>query len=183
VFPGRIAGLDSELEYAVYAGFGDDGLHQEGTEGATVGADLRLHLDQRWLLGLSGYRQKNGDEGDRIETNLMLYGELQLPANLTLRSEYLHQWRQDEGPALEDLDVVYASLRWYALRNLYLAYRFGYGDDDVSGPPADHVIHTVTLGIHPHRSVRVKLEYSDHQFRGAGREDFAFWGVSVGYRF
>jgi hypothetical protein len=183
VFPGKLAGLDAELEYSLYAGYGEDGLHQEGTEGATFGADLSLHLDQRWLVGLSGYRQKNGDEGDRIETNLLAYGELQLPANLTFRSEYLHQWRHDEGPALANLDVVYASLRWFALPRVYLAYRFGYGDDDVSGPAADHVIHTVTLGVHPWRGLRLKAEYSDHQFRGAGREDFAFWGVSVGYLF
>jgi hypothetical protein len=183
VFPGRIAGLATELGYSLYAGWADDGLHSEGAEGFTAGADLELHVEQRWTLGLSAYRQKNGDESDRTELNLLPYAELQLPANLTFRTEYLHQWRRDEGPALDEIDVVYASLRWYPLHRVYLAYRFGYGDDDTGGPPADHVIHTVTLGIRPWREMRVKLEYSDHEFRGAGREDFAFWGVSVGYLF
>lgn len=183
VATGPLAGLGGELSYALWAGYGDDHLHMEGTEGVTVGADLRLLLDQRWLVGLSGYRQKNGDEGGRVEQNAMLYGEAQLPGNVTLRSEYLRQWRSREGEALDDLDVVYASARWYVLPDLYLAYRFGYGDDDASGPAAEHVIHTLTLGVHPLRSLRVKLEWSDHQFRGGDREDFAFWGLSVGYRF
>jgi len=186
LFPGLLRELAGQLDYAVYAGASGDAIGQEDVEGFTVGADLRLLLDERWLLGTSVYRQKNDEVDDRSELNLMLYGEAKLPAALTFRTEYLHQRRERPRgkPWDRTLDVVYGALRWDFARWFYANYRVSFGGDD--GPDertTDQLVNTFTLGIEPHPAVRLKLEYSLHEFSGGGRQDFDFWGTSVGVRF
>ena len=186
-FPGYLGDLDVQVDYSLYVGAGGNAIDQDDVEGVSFGADLRLLLAERYLVGASAYWQKNDDEGDRSEQNFMLYAEAKLPANLLFRTEYLHQRRgQSNGrPFDRNLDVVYAKLRWDALPWLYTNYRVSFGDEDGEdgGPTAEQLVNTLTLGIRPHPIALVKLEYSSHEFSGGGREDFNFWGVSLGLRF
>jgi len=185
-WPGTADGWDAQLDYALFAGVGGERLDQEAVEGVSFGADLRLLLADRYLVGVTAYRQRDDEQGDRSEQNFLLYGETRLPASLTFRTEYLHQRRErDRGePHERTLDVVYAKLRWDFLRWFYANYRVSYGDDDgEDGVTTEQLVNTFTLGVQPHSAVRVKLEYSSHAFSGGGREDFDFWGVSLGVRF
>jgi hypothetical protein len=186
-FPGELAGLHAELDWSLYAGGGSDDLDQDGVRGPAFGGDLRLRLDERWLLGTSLYRQRNRELDDRTEHTAGLYGEARLHERLVLRTEYLHQHREETGAAWweEDADAVYGNVRWDFLRRAYLNYRYSRGDDDDEDAldTSRVSIHTVTLGVQPHASVRVKLEWSGHDFADRDREDFDFWGLSVGYLF
>lgn len=185
LFPGWLASLGGQLDYALFGGFGSEALDQERPEGATMGADVRVHLDERYLAGLTAYRQKNDEAKDRSEHNLLLYGEARLPGALTFRAEYLHQRRERPQKAkwAKTLDVGYAKLRWDFARWFYLNYRVSYGDEDGDdGRTALELINTFTLGVQPIPAVRVKLEYSLHELN-RDREDFDFWGASLGVRF
>ncbi len=187
-FPGELAGLPAELLWSLYAGHGSDTLHQEDVDGFTVGGDLRLRLAERGLLGASLYRQRSDRPRDlgRSELSSVVYGELGLPWRLTFRTEYVHQYREERPLARydRDLDVGYAKLRWDLRDDVYLNYRFSWGDDDdETGRTAEVRIHTLTLGFQPLPSLRVKLEVSDHDYRPSDRSDFRFWGISVGYLF
>jgi len=186
VFPAWLADLAGQLDYALFAGVGNDRIDQDAVEGVSMGADLRLRLEDRYLVGVSAYRQKNDEAKDRSEHNLLLYGEARLPGALTFRAEYLHQRR--ERPASADwaktLDVGYAKLRWDFARWFYANYRVSYGDDDgEDGRTTEQLVNTFTLGVQPVPALLVKLEYSLHDFSGAEREDFDFWGASLGVRF
>jgi len=155
-------------------------------EGVTAGADLRLLLGESYLVGAAAYHQKNDAVDDRSELNLLVYGEVKPIEPLTLRTEYLHQRRerQRRKPWDRTLDVVYAKVRWDFARWFYANYRVSYGGDDGEDlRTTDQLVNTFTLGIQPHPAVRVKLEYSLHDFSGGGRKDFDFWGTSVGVRF
>lgn len=183
-FPGRIGGLDSEIGWSLFGGYGGSGLDQDRTDGLSAGADLHFRLAERYLLGLSGYHQRNRQLDDRSETSGVLYGEARLPWALTLRSEWVHQHRDRVGNLSPNADAFYASLRWDVHRLAYLAYRFGYGDDDDEDAleTDERALHTFTVGILPHPDVRVKLEYNVNRFDGA-RADFDHWVVSLGYLF
>jgi len=186
LFPAWLQPLDGHLDYALFAGVGNDRLDQDDVEGVTVGADLRMRLRERWLVGATAYRQKNDTAKDRSEHNLLVYGEATLPGALTVRAEYLHQRRErpDGARWARTLDVGYAKLRWDFARRFYANYRVSYGDDDGDdGTTTEQLVNTFTLGIQPIPAVRVKLEYSIHDFSGRGAEDFRFWGTSVGVRF
>lgn len=182
-FPKERLDVDTEIDYSLYLGYGADGLRQDN-EGLSLGADLRLLLNQRYTLGASVYRQKR-DETDRTEESLDLYWNLQLPHGVTFRSEYVYQHRnRTPGSRIErDIEVAYAKLRWDFLKSAYANYRFSYGDDDDFGQTDDQVIQTFTIGLNPYSSIHAKLEYSSHEFRGGGREDFNFWALAVGYLF
>ena len=186
-FPGELAGVQTELDWSLYAGGGSEELHQDRVRGPTFGGDLRLRLDERWLLGASAYRQRNRELEDRTEHTTGLYGEARLHERLTLRTEYLHQHREKRSDSWwkEDVDTVYGDVRWDFLRRAYLNYRYSRGDDDDEDAhdTSKVEIHTVTLGVQPHASVRIKLEWSGHDFETGDREDFDFWGLSVGYLF
>lgn len=184
-FPRPLASRGAELSYAVYLGWGSDALRQDAVEGIAGGGDLRLHWAERYLLGASVYQQRNDEESDRTERSAMLYGEAVLPFDLTFRSELLFQHREERPGSRwdEDIQVFYAKLRWDFRPDAYLNYRFTHGDDDEDGLTTRETIHTVTLGYRPRDDWRIKLEYSDHDFRGDTREDFAFWGFSVGVLF
>jgi hypothetical protein len=184
-FPGEIAGLDSEIGWSLFGGYGAPGLDQDRTDGLSAGGDLRLRLAERYSLGLSGYHQRNRELDDRSETSGVLYGEARLPWALTLRSEWVLQHRDPYEQLSRNADAFYASLRWDAHRLAYLAYRLGYGeDDDEEALQTDErTIHTFTLGLVPRPDVRVKLEYNVNRFSDAERPDFDHWVVSVGYLF
>jgi hypothetical protein len=186
-FPGELAGVQTELDWSLFAGGGSDDLDQDRVRGPAFGGDLRLRLDERWLLGTSLYRQRNRELEDRTEHTTGLYGEARLHERLTLRTEYLHQRREERSGSWweEDVDSVYGNLRWDLLRRAYLNYRYSRGDDDDEDArdTSKVEIHTVTLGVQPHPSVRIKLEWSGHDFQTGDREDFDFWGLSVGYLF
>jgi hypothetical protein len=186
LFPDWLRPLDGHLDYALFAGIGSDRLDQDAVEGVSVGADLRLRLRERWLVGATAYRQKNDEVADRSEHNLLLYGEADLPGSLTFRAEYLHQRRERPrgSPWAKTLDVGYAKLRWDFARWFYLNYRISYGDDDAEdGTTTEQLVNVLTLGVQPIPEVRVKLEYAVHDFSGRGDEDYRFWGTSVGMRF
>lgn len=187
LFPRSVLPADSEIDYAVYLGYGGGGaaFEESGADGFTWGGDLRLLLQETILLGTSVYVQRNEREADRSERSLMLYGQFELPWNLTLRGEYLRQLRdRHTRPTLSrQINIAYAKLRWSPREDVYLNYRFSAGDDDSSGTTLEEQIHTVTLGLRPWSPIRIKLEWSSHDFRDPGREDFLFWGASVGYLF
>jgi hypothetical protein len=185
IFPRDIAGLDSELSWSLFSGYGGESLDTDRTDGLSVGGDLRLRLAERFLLGTSLYRQKNAELENRSELNGVVYGEAPLPCKLTLRSEYVYSHRDRVGGMSRNADSVYAALRWDAHEMLYLAYRFGYGeDDDEEALTTDErAAHTMTLGILPRPDVRLKLEYSHNELKGGTRPDFDYWAVSLGYLF
>lgn len=184
-FPTAWLGPDGEVGWSLFGGYGAPGLDQDRTEGLSGGADLHLRFAERYQLGVSGYRQRNRELDDRTETNGVLYGEARLPGSLTLRSEWVYQYRDREAALSRNADAFYASLRWDAHRLAYLAYRFGRGeDDDEEALQTDErTVHTFTLGLLPRPDVRVKLEYNANHFTDAAREDFDHWVVSVGYLF
>lgn len=190
-FPRDVFGLDSELGWSLFAGYGREGLDQDRTEGVSFGGDLHLRLAERYQLGVSAYQQHNRELDDRRERSGVLYGEARLPCDLTLRSEYVvsRRSRVREAGVLtalsRDADSIYASLRWDAHRFGYLAYRFGYGEDDDEElfTTDERSIHTFTLGVLPHPDVRVKLEYNHNELIDSARSDFDHWVVSVGYLF
>lgn len=185
-FPDALSKVSGQLDYALFTGIGHDRLGQEDVEGVTAGADLRLLLGESYLVGAAAYHQKNDAVDDRSELNLLVYGEVKPIEPLTLRTEYLHQRRerQRRKPWDRTLDVVYAKVRWDFARWFYANYRVSYGGDDGEDlRTTDQLVNTFTLGIQPHPAVRVKLEYSLHDFSGGGRKDFDFWGTSVGVRF
>jgi len=187
LFPGWLSRWSGQLDYALFAGGGNDHLGQGMVEDFSVGGDVRVLLDERYLVGASAYHQKNGDWSGRHETDVMLYGEAHLPASLLFRAEFLHQQRErPDGKAWSrTLDVGYAKLRWDFARWFYLNYRVSYGDDDrpKTGETTRQLVNTFTLGFQPHRTVRVKLEYSLHDFASHRREDFRFLGASLGVCF
>lgn len=187
LFPGPALGTEMELAWALYSGYGEEhGLFEEpGTEGLSYGADLRVSLGSRYMLGTSLYLQRRRDEGDRSERNLMLYARADLPGRLSLRGEYARQLRdRHTRPTLsENINIAYAKLRWDFRRDAYLNYRYGFGDDDSTGTTLEEYIHTVTFGYRPLPALRIKLEWSAHRFRDPGRESFTYWGASVGYLF
>jgi hypothetical protein len=190
-FPRDVFGLDSELGWSLFAGYGREGLDQDRTEGVSFGGDLHLRLAERYQLGVSAYQQHNRELDDRRERSGVLYGEARLPCSLTLRSEYVVSRRSHVREAgvvtalSRDADSIYASLRWDAHRFGYLAYRFGYGEDDDEElfTTDERSIHTFTLGVVPHPDVRVKLEYNHNELIDSARSDFDHWAVSVGYLF
>jgi hypothetical protein len=190
-FPRSLSGLDGELGWALFAGYGTEGLDQDRTEGVSFGGDLHLRLAERFQLGASAYQQRNRELDDRTERSGVLYGEARLPCDLTLRSEWVVSRRarvRDGGATTalsRDADSVYASLRWDAHRFGYLAYRFGYGEDDDEElfTTDERSVHTFTLGLLPHPSVRVKLEFSHNELVDGARSDFDHWVVSLGWLF
>lgn len=184
-FPGELFGLDSEVGWSLFGGYGASGLDQDRTDGLSGGGDLHLRLAERYELGVSAYHQRNRELDDRSETSGVVYGEARLPCALTLRSEWVVQHRDPVGDLSRNADAFYASLRFDPHRLFYLAYRFGHGeDDDEEALQTDErTIHTFTLGFVPRPDVRVKLEYNVNRFTDAVREDFDHWAVSVGYLF
>jgi hypothetical protein len=184
-FPTGWLGPDGEVGWSLFGGYGAEGLDQDRTQGLSGGADLHLRFAERYLLGASGYHQRNRELDDRSETSGVLYGEVRLPAAFTLRSEWVYQHRDREAALSRDADAFYASLRWDVHRLAYLSYRFGRGeDDDEEALQTDErSVHTFTLGLLPRPDVRVKLEYNANHFTDAVRDDFDHWVVSVGYLF
>jgi hypothetical protein len=113
-----------------------------------------------------------------------VYAEAKLPMNLFLRVEYVRQMRDEAGPDLvRNPDFVYAKLRWDLTKQVYLNYRFEYGEDDRFGFSADHLVHRATLGYSPIPRIRLKAEYAHHDYASRLLEDFHFWGVSAGLFF
>jgi hypothetical protein len=192
-----VFGVDGELGWSLFGGYGHEGLDQDRTEGLSFGGDVHVRLAERYQLGVSAYTQRNRELDERRERSGVLYGEARLPFDLTLRSVWVVSRRDavyvgGARTALSrDADSVYAALRWDAHRFGYLAYRFGYGEDDDEElfTTDERTVHTFTLGILPHPDVRVKLEYNHNELVDTehggqpGRPDFDHWVVSVGYLF
>jgi hypothetical protein len=183
-FPGELLGLDAEVDYSLHTGYASDELDTGNGEGINGGADLRLWLADRHLLGASFYAQRNGEEGDRAEESGVAYAVIGLPFRLLLRGEYMHQWRQEAGPrAANDLDVLYAALRWDFVSRAYLHYRFSYGDDDRYGFTTEQRTHTLTLGVRPWPRVLAKFEVSAHDYEDRSLDNYLAWAASLGVMF
>lgn len=186
-FPEWLAAHDTQLSYSMYAGYGNDnwGEPNPGNEDGSFGMDARILIDENLLAGFSHYRQKNADWDDRREKSTMVYGEFSFFENWLFRTEYFHQRRDHRRRTgfNREIDIVYAKLRWDFTEHLYANYRFTYGDDDGPGFTSKDTIHTTTFGIRPTSYLLVKCEYSAHDYRNSGLEDYNFWGLSVGYIF
>ena len=180
---------DTELSYSLYTGYGDhtEAFERQGTDGPSIGADLRLRMRESDLVGISLYQQRREQEDarDRTERSVMLYGEWRPVERLQLRTEIFRQLRDRHvGPGLSRrINIGYVSGRWDFTPRTYLSYRYGYGDDEGEGSSDERHTHTITLGFRPTSATRVKLEYAGNEFRGTDRRDFHFWGVSVGILF
>ncbi len=186
-FPGELLGREAELSYAAHVGYGNDSdfLKESESDGWSAGADLRLSFQEDQFLGVSYYQRQHELSRDRTERSFVLYGQATLPGNLLARGEYVRQLRdQNARPSFSrHMNVAYAKLRWRFHPKAYLNYRFNWGDDDSAGTTLQRNVHTWTLGFQPRPWLRLKLEYADHDFRDSGREDFRYWGVSVGSLF
>jgi hypothetical protein len=191
IFPHELLGPDAEVGWSLFSGYGAEGLDQDRTQGFTFGGDLHTRFAARYQLGVSAYHQKNRELDDRDETSGVVYGEVLVPFDLTLRTEYVRSWRERVRVAgvatalSRDAESIYAAVRWDAHRYVYFAYRYGYGDDDDEERfrTDERSIHTLTIGILPHRSVRVKLEYNHNELIDSARPDFNHWVLSVGWLF
>jgi hypothetical protein len=191
VFPRKLFGHDSEVGWSLFGGYASKGLDQHRAEGFSVGGDLHTRFDARYHLGVSAYHQKNDRLDDRNELSGVFYAEARLPWELTLRSEYVRSWRDrvKVGGVTTALsrkaESVYAALRWDVHRFVYLAYRYGYGDDDDERlfSTDERNVHTFTLGILPHPNVRLKLEYNHNELIHSARSDFDHWVISAGVLF
>lgn len=184
-FPDSWPGPDAELRWSLYAGGGSESVDQGSVKGVSFGADLRLQLEDRLLAGVSFHHRRNADRDDREEWTGGVYGELELAPRWTARAEVLRQRRSGSLAQGEERDVwsTYAKLRWDVLPWLYLNYRLGYGDDELVRKTARLWANTFTVGIEPHERVRIKLEYSRHDFRRSQRAAVDIWGISVGVFF
>jgi hypothetical protein len=185
-----LPGHDAELHYSVFVGYVNQTalFDASDTDGTSVGADLRLVVDDAWLLGASIYRQERDLARDRVERSLALYAQAPLGSRLRVRTEYVHQARdRHTRPGFaRDVDLAYAELRWQLPWTAYLNYRFNWGDDDSEEekrPTQKHYIHSFTLGFEPREGLRLKLEYADHELRHGPRRSFRYWGASIGYLF
>jgi hypothetical protein len=185
---------ESEVSYALYAGYGDDVelFEASETDGVSFGGDLRLRLQETNLFGVSLYQQTRELEDpvdERRERSIMLYGEWHpdlLPLHpLTLRFEVFRSLRSGDLPpgVSRRINIGYVKARWDLTPRLYLNYRYNYGDDEGEGLSDERHTHTVTLGFRPTPSLRVKLEYAGNEFRASTRRDFHYWGLSVGALF
>lgn len=177
-----IADLPVSLELAGWISNGSEvfGTNnpQDGRFG--YGGDLRIVLDDRYLLGSSFYEQENPGQQGRRERTAVVYVDLQTPFDVTLRAEYLHQQRNQ---GFDEIDVVYAKARWDFHEQVYLNYRFGVGEDDKRGAGEDHTEHVLTLGYLPHRNVRIRAEWARNDFDAGEVEDFDIWGAYIGLIF
>jgi len=182
LFPASGHRLEPEVEYSVYAGYGDEDLETGKPEGLSLGGDLRLWLLGKHLLGVSYYTQRNNELRNRREHNAMVYGELALPHGFLARAEYLHQWRDSRPGFAKRADVVYAKLRWDFHRRAYVNYRYNFGEDDSFGRTVNHSIHTLTLGVRPIPRVLAKFETDFHDL-DRGIESYVSWGASLGLLF
>jgi hypothetical protein len=178
---------DPELRYTAFAGYGSDSeFLDESGDGWSGGADLRVLAREDRFVGVSYYQQRR-DFGprDRGERSIDLYGQASLPGNLLIRGEYVMQSRDRRvpGASSRDVDLTYLKLRWRFHPKAYLNYRFNWGDDDSGASTVVRRIHTLTLGFQPRPSIRLKLELARHDFRDDDREDFLYWGASIGALF
>ena len=184
-FPDDWPGPDTELHWSLFAGGGTESFDQASVKGVSFGGDLRLQLEDRQLAGVSIHHRRNAERDDRREWTGVLFGEVELGRRWTVRGEVLRQRRSGRLAEGEERDVwsSYAKLRWDPLPWLYLNYRLGYGDDELERQTTRQWAHTFTIGIEPHERVRLKLEYSRHDFSGSQRADVDIWGISVGVFF
>jgi hypothetical protein len=186
--PENLIGGRLELRYSLFAGYGSNGelLKSTDSSGWSGGADFRVLVREDRFLGASYYQQQRDLEpSDRSERNFVLYGQVALPANLLLRAEYVKQLRDRHARPNypRDIDITYVKLRWHFDPRAYLNYRFNWGDDDTGPTNTVRRIHTWTLGIQPRPWLKLKFEYADHDFRDDVREDFSYWGASIGATF
>lgn len=178
-------GVESEIDYSLFGGYAEEGFDAGNADGLSLGADTGVRVARHYRLGVSLYTQENGDEGDRRENSLMIYGEAQLPWRLFVRSEYARQRRDGHTRAglVRDLDIVYAKVRWDLRSDTYLNYRFEFGEDDHFGFTTDHTVHRITLGHRPIPRIHLKAEWAKHVYASRRVENYHFWGVSAGLFF
>ncbi len=170
---------DLRLDYTLFGGYGARQLELDDARGTTGGADLRLGLERRGFVGVSFYTQHaRGLRSPRErETASMLYGELSLPAHLTLRGEYLLSRGARVAGADRRRSLFYAKLLWRPGKWLF-NYRFERAEDLELGPQAIHRVHRFTVGYTPFPRLRLRAEYARHLVQRSRIGDFhgvAFW--------
>ncbi|MCP4005785.1 MAG: DUF481 domain-containing protein [bacterium] len=186
-FPRDPAPTDLEIRYAAYTSYGNSSslLQESKTDGWSLGGDLRLGIREEHFAGVSYFQRQRELPKDRSERSIAFYGQTQLTSTLLLRAEYVRQQRDSNTvPELSrDINIAYAKLRWRFHSRFYLNYRFNWGDDDSTGIAFQRRVNTFTLGYQPKPWLRLKAEYSDHDFDDAPRRDFRYWGLSIGTLF
>ncbi|MCP5057760.1 MAG: hypothetical protein GY937_13705 [bacterium] len=181
-YEGRVAGLPARLEGNIWLSSGTEiyGTNKPQDGNLGIGADVRIRLDERWLLGFSTYRQKNPHFDDRQEQNFMFYADTEIGRGFTLRGELFHQ---DRSRGFESRTAGYAKLRWDFAERLYANLRLGIGDDDKRGDGDLHEEAVLTFGYSPIPNVRMKLEWAYNRFDASSVEDFHSWGLYTGLFF
>jgi len=145
------------------------------------GLDLRFTFQDRFMVGTS-YHAFEDYRGGRESTlnGAMAYASLGIIKDvLELRGEYLHVGRSD----FPDLETYYDKLKWQINHSLYLNLRYDRGDDERRAQGESHTAHGFTVGIWPHRHVRMKFELVDQNFEAAIREDYLQWTAWIGLVF
>ena len=121
-----------------------------------------------------------GGTPGRNEKTILTYGEVRLPFNLLLRTEYLRQTREAGDP---NVDALYSKVKWQMNDLWYLNYRWNAGVDEKRGLGGRQIANVFTLGFAPRPNVRTKVEFSSHEFRNELVEDFKSWQGYIGYVF
>jgi len=174
----------SRVRYSGYLGYGGhaSGFRQSESEQWSAGADLRMMFERGGFAGVSYYQQRLGTENQRSQRSFSVYAELPLAHRVALLGEYVVQLRDPVAgrDQVQHVDLTYTALRWQFAPRFDLSYRFNWGDDATQVSGARRYAHTLTLGFEPTPSLRFKLEYADHDFRGSSRSRFQYWAASIG---
>jgi hypothetical protein len=170
------------LTYNVWLSTGEDifGTNKPTDNKFAYGADISASFSESVKFGLTGYLQNNPEKSGRKEKTVLPYAELYLPLQLTLTGEFLHQSRNAGFP---NIDTWYLSAKWQVNSETYLYYRLDKGDDEKRGGGMTHTGHVLTLGHWPRPYVRMKLEFSNHDFDDLPKEDFNQWNAWMGVIF
>ncbi len=176
--------LELELDYSLYAGYASEIIELGEGHGPTLGADLRLGVVDSGFLGASIYSQQIATERSHREreTSGVLYGEVSLPANLTLRSEYVIQQTDRVLGGDSYVHGIYGKVRW-DLGDWSLNYRFERSDDEDLGSKAVQRVNRFTIGYSATPRLRLKAEYARHRTHRARVPDFESFGLWIGVFF
>ncbi len=170
-----------ELKYALFLanGVGSEDKDQVFGDHLGMGGDLRVIFDEKYTLGTSVYHQDDSITDQKRDSGLV-YVNVELPYNLTFRSEGMMQKRENPNDLIQ---TIYTSLKWQFHEKWYLAYRWDKGDDFREDFEGRHTIHTLTLGYFLNEHIRIRVEVAKHDIENVRQSDGLELLFRVGYIF